>query len=66
MDKTAARGLRFTSVGNASGHHGSVRFNWRLDRDDPAAVTAGFDFLILDGNGRIRADYRFIEAAPAA
>jgi hypothetical protein len=66
-DEFVAKGFVFKSINNASGHHNTVKFNWKMmpaGGGDAAAV--GFDFIVLDGDGRIRADYQFIEVPPPA
>jgi hypothetical protein len=55
----------FRSAVNADGHHGAVRFNWELvavECGDVAGV--GFEFVLLAKDGRIRADYQFIDSVP--
>lgn len=57
----------FRSVGNANGFGNVVRFNWDMvlaGSTQPAAI--GFDFLVLDADGRIAVDYQFIDPAPAS
>ena len=52
----------FRAINNVDSHHGTVRFNWTMvsaSGGDVASV--GFDFLILAPDGRIHADYQFIE-----
>ncbi len=52
----------FAPAGDVDGHHDGVKFHWQMVRTlDGAVVSVGFDFLLLDGDGRIRADYQFIE-----
>lgn len=59
-----AEGMTFRSSNNAAGHHHVVKFNWQmLPADGGPAASVGFDFLILDEDGRIRLDYQFIESA---
>jgi hypothetical protein len=59
-------GFVFKSAKNADGHHDTVRINWEMV---PAAggkpAAAGFDFLVLGSDGRIRFDYQFLDAPPA-
>lgn len=67
FDEFVAKGYVFRSANNADGHHNAVRFNWEMVPAGGGAVAAvGFDFFVLDDDGRIRADYQFIETAPAA
>ena len=52
----------FRAVDNANGHHNTVRFNWEMVTTDSAqVVSVGFDFLLLDDEGRISVDYQFID-----
>jgi hypothetical protein len=50
------------------GEHGGgrlgdvVKFNWEMVRTrDSETVATGLEFLILDGERRIKLDYQFIE-----
>jgi SnoaL-like domain len=44
-------------------HHDAVRFVWDMaSRADGKVVSVGVEFLLLAADGRIRADYQFIEA----
>ena len=55
----------FRSAKNATGHHGAVRFNWEMvpiGGGDVAAV--GFDFVLLNEEGRICLDYQFVDSQP--
>ena len=55
----------FKSANNPEGHHNGVRFNWHMVRTDTGQVASvGFDFLVLDEDGRIRVDYQFLDTAP--
>jgi len=52
----------FTPLDNVDSHHGTVKFNWAMRPANGVDVVAiGFDFLLLDSDGRIRVDYQFIE-----
>ena len=52
----------FTAIDNVDSHHGTVKFNWAMrPANGGDAVTIGFEFLLLDADGRIRVDYQFIE-----
>jgi hypothetical protein len=56
----------FRHAGNIDAHHNIVRFNWHMVRkatDEIAAV--GFEMLVLDESGRIKADYQFNDPLPA-
>lgn len=51
----------FRSVRNAQHTAGMVTFNWEMIRTGSQEVAAvGLEFLELDPEGRIRADYQFI------
>lgn len=53
----------FTPISNVDSHHGTVKFNWAMRPANGGDVVAvGFDFLLLDSDGRIRVDYQFIES----
>ena len=55
-------GFVFRSAGNAVARDNLVKFNWEMvpaGSDEVASV--GFDFLILDDDGRILADHQFNE-----
>lgn len=55
-------GNYFRSRGNADGFRNVVRFNWEMVSVKSALVlAAGFDFLTLNDDGRIRVDYQFME-----
>ncbi|HEX4725799.1 MAG TPA: nuclear transport factor 2 family protein [Pseudonocardiaceae bacterium] len=52
----------FRAVDNANGHHNTVRFNWEMvTTDSDQVVSVGFDFLLLDDQGKISVDYQFID-----
>jgi hypothetical protein len=56
-----AKGFIFRSK-RGDGHHNVVRCDWEMRRSaDEAPAAAGFDLLVLDDDGRIRADYQFDE-----
>ena len=45
------------------GHHGTIKLRWEmLPASGGEAISIGFDFLVLGGDGRIRTGYQFIEA----
>ncbi|WP_051966068.1 hypothetical protein [Kitasatospora mediocidica] len=63
----ADRGLVRRLAGHASAQHNAVRFGWELvPAGGGAAVGSGLEFLVQDGAGLIRGDYRFTDPAPAA
>ena len=40
--------------------HDAVTFHWEmLPADSEKVVATGLEFLLVDGQGRIRADYQF-------
>ncbi|MEU9591046.1 nuclear transport factor 2 family protein [Streptomyces sp. NPDC048219] len=65
-------GFVFRLSGAVDGHHDTARFSWELVSEaagDPAgegsAPVAGSDVITLDGEGRIRAVYGFLDRVPA-
>jgi hypothetical protein len=45
------------------GHHDTIKLRWEmLPARGGEVISIGFDFLVLGGDGRIRAGYQFIEA----
>jgi hypothetical protein len=55
------RGFVFKSSNNAEGHHNLVKFDWVLVSSETGELESlGFDFLVLDENGRISKDYQFL------
>ncbi len=65
-EQFVGRGYVFKSSNNITGHHNTVRFNWVMvpvGGDEVEAI--GFDFLILAEDGRIVADYQYIDRPPA-
>ncbi|WP_035793708.1 nuclear transport factor 2 family protein [Kitasatospora mediocidica] len=64
-DAYAAGGFVFRSQNNAVGHHNTVRFNWVMVSAETGALEAiGFDFVVLDDNGLVTADYQYIDTPP--
>jgi hypothetical protein len=55
----APRGFRFVSSHDAVGHHHLMRFRWVMVDADGEADMIGTDVFVLDGSGRIKADYQF-------
>lgn len=56
------QGLRFRAAGDPVGHHDALTFNWVMSPGGTDTVLAvGFDVVLLDGEGRIVADYQFNE-----
>jgi hypothetical protein len=54
--------LTFRRRGEVARVHDAVRLSWEAVLASGEVGGWGTDFLILDANGRIRADYQFIEA----
>jgi hypothetical protein len=48
---------------HADRHHDAVRFIWDMASRDGTVMSVGVEFLLLAPDGRIRADYQFIEPA---
>lgn len=57
-------GFTFRLAGAVDGHHGIARFRWELAEGDGPAPVAGFDVVTLDGEGRIRNVYGFLDRVP--
>ncbi len=56
----------FVAAGNVDGYRNVVRFNWYMKRAASGAIAAqGFELLVLADDGRIAADYQFIDPTPA-
>ena len=62
-ERSIAPGVNvFRHIGNVETHHNVVRFNWHMvRRADAHVVAVGFEFLVLADDGRIAADYQFID-----
>ncbi|MFF3885914.1 nuclear transport factor 2 family protein [Streptomyces sp. NPDC001914] len=59
-------GFVFRPLGAVDGHHDIARFGWELaDGTDGPAPVAGFDVIVLDGEGRIRSVHGFLDRVPA-
>lgn len=55
-------GYIFKPIDNVDSHHDTVKFNWLMIPAAGGDVSAvGFDFFVLGKDGRIQADYQFIE-----
>jgi hypothetical protein len=60
------KGFEFRSQHNAVGHHDTVKFTWAMVSGETGELESiGFDFVVLDGEGRITADYQYIEKPPS-
>jgi hypothetical protein len=65
-EEFVAKGFVFRSADNADAHHNVVRFNWEMvPAGADKVVAVGFDFLILNDDKSIKADYQFIDQAPS-
>jgi len=54
--------FRFRALNGVDAHHDTLKFYWAMvPQDGGMASAVGSDFIVLDGEGRIRADYQFIE-----
>ncbi|MER5469076.1 nuclear transport factor 2 family protein [Streptomyces sp. NPDC002935] len=59
-------GFAFRLLGAIDGHHDTARFGWELFHTaDGSAPVAGFDVIVLDGEGRIRSVHGFLDRVPA-
>ena len=61
------KGCIFCPRDGVDGHHGTIKLRWEMLPANAAdrggeAISIGFDFLVLGGDGRIRTGYQFIEA----
>jgi hypothetical protein len=55
----------FTLGGAVDAHHDQARFSWHLGpAGAPEPVVIGFDVAVLDGNGRLRSVYGFLDKVP--
>jgi hypothetical protein len=55
-------GYVFRSRGPAESHHDGIRLQWEMvPVGGGTAASAGVQFLVLDGGGRVRLDYQFID-----
>lgn len=60
------KGFVFRSQHNAVGHHDTLKFNWVMVSAETGSLESiGFDFVVLDADGRILADYQYIEKPPS-
>ena len=58
----AGQGYAFRPLGPAESHHDSVRIRWEMvPATGGDAVSGGVQFLLLDADDRVRADYQFID-----
>jgi hypothetical protein len=64
-DLFGSRGFLFRPRAEPVSHHDAIRFAWEMLTEANGKVDSlGTQFLILDGDGRIRLDYQFIEKPP--
>jgi len=58
----AGQGYAFRPLGPAGSHHHGVRIRWEMvPAGGGDAVSGGVQFLLLDSDRRVRADYQFID-----
>jgi hypothetical protein len=58
----AGQGYVFRPLGAAESHHDGVRIRWEMvPAAGGGAVSGGVQFLLLDGEQRVRSDYQFID-----
>jgi hypothetical protein len=62
-ERSIAPGLNlFRHANNVDAHHNVVRFNWHMVRKTLGEIAAtGFELFVLADDGRIAADYQFID-----
>jgi hypothetical protein len=59
-------GYRFEPAAPAEGYRNVVRFTWHMRPQGGGPVAAqGFELLVLASDGRIAADYQFLDPTPA-
>jgi len=59
-------GFRFRLAGPVDAHHNQARFGWELGPAGEEPPIAGFDVVIGDGEGRLRAVLGFLDRLPAS
>ena len=59
-------GFRFRLAGPVDAHHDQARFGWELGPAGETPPIAGFDVVIGDGKGRLRAVLGFLDRVPTA
>ena len=65
-ERSIAPGLNlFRHAGNIDAHHNVVRFDWHMVRRESGDIAAtGSELIVLADDGRIQADYQFVEPDP--
>lgn len=60
-------GFTFRLLGPVDGHHGIGRFAWELVPEAGGeSVVEGSDVAVVDGDGRIKGVYGFLDKVPAS
>lgn len=60
-------GYVFRSAHNAIGHHNLIRLNWVMVAEATGELEmCGQDVIVLDGEGRVHADYQFLDRPPTS
>jgi hypothetical protein len=57
--------LVFRAGGPVDAHHELARFTWELGPREGEALVVGFDVIVFDGEGRVRAVLGFLDKVPA-
>ncbi|MCZ0986339.1 nuclear transport factor 2 family protein [Streptomyces diastatochromogenes] len=61
------KGLGFELHGAVDAHHDQARFQWGLVTEPGAEpIAIGFDVIVTDAEGKIKAVYGFLDKVPAA
>jgi hypothetical protein len=62
-ERSIAPGLNvFRAADRLDAHHNAIRFTWNMVRRDSGEIAAtGTEFLVLADDGRIQADYQFVD-----
>ncbi|MFJ9815468.1 nuclear transport factor 2 family protein [Streptomyces sp. NPDC101151] len=61
------KGLSFELHGAVDAHHNQARFQWGLVTEPGAEpIAIGFDVMVINDEGKIKAVYGFLDKVPAA
>lgn len=58
-------GWTFQLVGEVDGHGDQARFSWSLGPEGEEPPVLGFDVVVLDEDGKMKAVYGFLDRVPA-
>jgi hypothetical protein len=57
-------GFVFQLAGPVDAHHDQARFTWELAQPGTEPLVVGFDVAVLDGKGRLRTVFGFLDKVP--